>query len=231
MKGLCLMIVLLMSCANVSADGAVVDKIYHPYVLPNELEFEWRLSSRQFEEGNQLAQWFSFGTSVSENAMLELYLVGERDVEGDFSLRGYELEARWMLTEQGQYWADWGVLFEFERENNDDNFEISTGILVEKEFNKTSLTLNAFLIYEWGNSVDNEFETQIRGQWRYRWLPQLQPAIEIYHGEGYTGIGPAFMGIQRFEGQKQLKWEASFIAAIDSVDKDHTLRMAIEYEY
>lgn len=233
MKGF---IVIFIACVlliskHVHADGAVVDKIYHPYVLPNEMEFEWRLSSRQFDQGNELAQWFSFGVSVAEDVILELYLVGERDEFDDFSLQGYEIETRWMLTQQGQYWADWGLLFEIERQKNDDNYEVSAGLLFEKEFDRMSLTLNAFLIYEWGNTVDNEFETQFRAQWRYRWLPQLQPAIEIYQGEGFTGIGPAFMGIQRFSGQRQLKWEASFITAIDAINKDHTLRLAIEYEF
>jgi len=230
------LIVILMSCLllvsnNSDADGAVVDKIYHPYVLPNEIEFEWRISSRQFDQGNDLAQWFSFGTSIADNVMLELYLVGERDEFDDFSLRGYEIETRWMLTEQGQYWADWGAIFEIERQNNDDNYEVSAGVIFEKEFDRSSLTMNAFAIYEWGNTVDNELETQFRAQWRYRWIPQLQPAIEFYQGEGYTGIGPAFMGIQRYSGQRQLKWEVSFITAIDAVNKDHTFRLAIEYEF
>ena len=62
-------------------------------------------------------------------------------------------------------------------------------------------------------------------------MPQVQPAIEIYVGEDYTGIGPAFMGIQRFNGQKQLKWEMGFITGLNGDNKDHILRLAIEYEF
>jgi hypothetical protein len=46
-----------------------------------------------------------------------------------------------MVTEQGQYWADWGMLFELEKQHNRDNWELITGALFEKEFGRTSLTI------------------------------------------------------------------------------------------
>ena len=215
----------------VYADGVVVDKVYHPYVLPNETEVEWRLFSQQDNGNDKLGQRFAYGQSLTDSVMLELYLVGERDVNGDFSLTSYELEARWMLTEQGEYWADWGMLFEIEKEQRENNWELTSGVLIEKEFGRTSLTFNAFIIYEWGNTIVSEFETEFRLQYRYRYLEQLQPAIELYSGENYLGLGPAFMGIQRFDGQKQLKWELGFITGVDSRSKGHILRVAVEYEF
>jgi hypothetical protein len=222
---------LLSFSSAVLADGVVVDKVYHPYVLANEREVEWRLFSHKETGNNKLAQRFAYGQSLTDSIMLELYLVGERDINNDFSLTSYELEARWMLTEQGEYWADWGLLFEIEKEQRQKNWEITSGVIVEKEFGRTSLTFNAFIIYEWGNTLVSEFETEFRLQYRYRYLEQLQPAIEIYSGENYLGIGPAFMGIQRFDGQKQLKWEMGLITGVDSQSKGHILRVAIEYEF
>jgi len=180
----------------VFADGASVDKVYHPYVLPDEREVEWRMFSRRESEGTSFAQRFAYGQSIADNIMLEFYLLGERDVSGDFNLKSYELEARWMLTEQGEYWADWGLLVELEKEDKKNNWEATSGVLVEKEFGKTSLTINAFVIYKWGDSVINEFETDFRLKYRYRYIEQFQPAIELYAGEEYFGIGPAFMGLQ-----------------------------------
>lgn len=226
-----LLISLVLSNA-VLADGVVVDKVYHPYVLPNEREVEWRmLAQRENGVSNDLAQRFAYGQSVTDNLMLEFYLVGERDSNEDFSLSAYEIEARWMITEQGQYWADWGLLFEVEKENKENNWEVTSGVIVEKEFGRTSLTLNAFLIYEWGDTLEDEMETEFRLQYRYRYLEQFQPAIEVYSGEDYLGVGPAFMGVQRFSGQKQLKWEAAFITGINSESQGHILRVAIEYEF
>ena len=213
------------------ADGIPVDKVYHPYVLANERELEWRFTSRQNDEGNVLAQRFAYGHAVSEYLTIEGYVVGERDDTGDFGLQAYEIEARWMLTDQGELWADWGVLFELEKQHKEDTYEFTSGLLFEKEFTQTSLTINALLVYEWGKKIKNEFETEFRLKYRYRYLAALQPSIEIYTGEDFVGIGPGFMGVHRYEGQKQLKWELAFIAGLNGDSKDHTLRFALEYEF
>jgi len=231
---LCLSFIIMASLnftGIVYADGVVVDKVYHPYVLPNEQEFEWRLLSHKNDQGNSLAQRIAYGHSLSETVTLEAYVLGERDSSGDFGLEAYEVEIRWMMTEQGEYWADWGMLFEVEKENQNNNWEVTSGVLIEKEFGRNSLTVNLFLVYEWGTKIKDEVETEFRLQYRYRWLPQLQPAIELYSGDDYVGIGPAFMGIHRFNGQKQLKWEAGFITGLNGDSKDHILRFAIEYEF
>ena len=226
-----LFIMLIIFSGHAFADGIVVDKVYHPYVLPNEQEFEWRLISRQTDDENLLAQRIAYGQSISDNVMVEGYLIGEKTALEDFKLQAYEVEVRWMITEQGELWADWGMLFEVEKQHNSNDWEVTTGILFEKEFGRTSLTMNLFGIYESGESLQDEFEAEFRLKYRYRWLPQIQPAIELYTGEDYIGIGPAFMGIQRFNGQKQLKWELGFIAELSQTDKDHTLRFALEYEF
>jgi hypothetical protein len=226
-----LFIVLVIFSTNVFADGMVVDKVYHPYVLPNEREFEWRLMSRQTDDNSLIGQRIAYGQSINETVMVEGYLIGEKTATEDFGLQAYELEVRWMMTEQGEYWADWGMLFEVEKQHGSNDWEVTSGIIFEKEFGRTSLTMNLFGIYEWGDNLQDEFETEFRLKYRYRWLPQIQPAIELYTGEGYFGIGPAVMGIQRFDGQKQLKWEAGFITELSSYGKDHSLRISLEYEF
>ncbi len=226
-----LLLLLLSIPILAEADGMVVDKVYHPYVLPMEREVEWRLASDKSDEGTGLMQRLGFGHSLSDRVSMEIYAIGDRDENGDFGLEAFEVEARWMLTEQGQYWADWGMLFELEREKDENNWETSIALLTEKEFGRTSLTLNAFAIYEWGDEIDAEWESEFRLNYRYRWRPQLQPAVEIYAGEDYLGIGPAVMGILRFNGQQQLKWEAGFIQEIKHGDEDHTFRLALEYEF
>ncbi|MDP5032611.1 MAG: hypothetical protein NWQ54_24350 [Paraglaciecola sp.] len=228
---MCLVMSIWGGITQVWADGNPVDKVYHPLVIANERKFEWRFTSRQTDDKNVLAQRFAYGQAVSEYLIIEAYISGQRDESDDYGLQGIELEARYMLTDQGQYWADWGLLFEFEKQHDDNNFEFTTGVLFEKEFVRTSLTLNALLIYEWGENVPNEFETEFRLQYRYRFMPEVQPAIEIYTGEDFVGIGPAFMGVHRYSGIKQLKWELAAIAGFNGNSKDRTLRFAIEYEF
>lgn len=213
------------------ADGMVVDKVYHPYVIANENEVEWRLMSSQTDKFNRLAQRLGAGFSVAENIALEVYVIAERDAQQNFEVSAYEIEMRWMLSEQGQYWADWGMVFELERNTLVNSVEASVGLIVEKEFKKTSLTLNIFTIYENGSNIKSEFETEFRAKFRYRYLPEIQPSIELYAGEDYFGMGPAIMGVHRLKGQKQIKWEAGFITEVSNSGKDHTLRFALEYEF
>lgn len=217
--------------SNGYADNFTVDKVYHPYVLPFEREFEWRLTSRQNDDGNVLMQRFSFGHALSEFMILETYLVGARDENQDFGLESYEVELRWMMTEQGRYWADWATLFELEKQHNTDDWAVKAGILTEKEFGQFSLTTNITVVYEWGETVANEWESEFKAKFRYRWLPEIQPGVEVYVAEDFIGVGPAFMGIKRYDRQKLLKWELGFIAGLNGDSKDHTLRMSLEYEF
>ena len=213
------------------ADGLVVDKVYHPYVLANERELEWRFMSSQNDSVNRLGQRIGYGHALSDKFTMELYLIGERDQQNDFGLSAYELEGRWMLTEQGQYWADWGMLFELEKKHRVDDWEATAGVLFEKEIGITSLTVNIFIVQEWGETLESEMETEFRMKYRYRYRPEFQPAIELYTGENFFGLGPAFMGVHRIEGQRQLKWELGFISELSQSGKDHTLRFALEYEF
>ena len=213
------------------ADGIVVDKVYHPYVVANEREIEWRLLSSQTDTVNRLGQRIGFGYSIAEDVAIEAYMIGERDEQGEFDLSAFEFEARWMLSEQGQYWADWGAVFEFERNTLANSYELTSGLITEKEFQKTSLTLNLFLIYEQGDTIDNELESEFRAKYRYRYMPEFQPAIELYAGENYVGLGPALMGVHRINGQEQIKYEIGFITEVAHSGKDHSFRLAIEYEF
>lgn len=223
---------LLTTSVQAEPSGGVVDKIYQPYVLPFEREIEWRLMSRQNDEGNELVQRFAYGHALSEFVIAEFYVIGSREKEADdFGLEGYEMEVRWMITEQGKYWADFGAIFEIEKYHNEKIWEATSGLLMEKEIGQTSLTINALLAYEWGNVVDQELKTQLRVKYRYRWMPLLQPAIELYTGDDFIGIGPGFMGIHRFSSRQQLKWELGFIAGFNGDNKDHTLRFVLEYEF
>ncbi|KPH65565.1 hypothetical protein [Pseudoalteromonas porphyrae] len=213
------------------ADGTVVDKVYHPYVLPFERELEWRIVSHQTGSGNILAQRIGLGSAINDTMSLEGYIIGERDDNGDFGLAGYEVELRWQLVEQGRLWADWGALFELEKHHNSDVYEATTGFLWEKEFGKSSLTMNAFLVYEWGGDIKNEWESEYRAQYRYRYRSEFQPALELFVGEDFFGVGPGFIGLHRFNGQRQLKWEVGFITEISQSEKNHSFRLALEFEF
>jgi hypothetical protein len=230
---------LLLSAVSVvstdaGADGVVIDKIYHPYVQPLEREFEFRAiwQDRQAGRPDDLQLYrFAYGQSFGDKWFAELYLVGENSSEGSFGIEAYELEVQRQLTEQGEYWADWGLLFELEKERNMDAWEFSTALLAEREWGRWSGTANLFLLHEWGEDIMDETETRLGLQARYRYSRAFEPAIEIYSGEDTRGIGPAVMGQVRLGGRRRLHWEAGAIFGVDSKSPDTTLRFLLEFEF
>jgi hypothetical protein len=216
------------------ADGVVIDKIYHPYVQPLERELEWRAIWQNDQPGrpdDQRLYRLAYGQAVGERWFAEVYVVGENSDEGNFGIEAYELELQRQLTEQGEYWADWGLLFELERERDLDIWEFSTGLLAEKEWGRWSGTANLFLLHEWGEDIADETETRLGLQARYRYSPAFEPAVELYSGQDTRGIGPAVMGQVRLGSRRQLRWEAGAIFGVDSQSPDTTLRFLLEFEF
>lgn len=216
------------------ADSSNIDKIYHPYVQPLEREFEFRTileNGASRSPGDRRGAKMGYGQSFNDRWFGEIYLIGENNDERDFQIRGVEAEAQWQLTEQGEYFADWGLLFELEKTRNDDSTELSTALLTEKEWGRWSGTANVYGIYEFGDDVNDEFETALTLQGRYRYTQHLEPAIEMYKGQNTFGIGPVFLGSHSLGEARRLRWEAGVVLGLDNDTPDSTTRILLEYEF
>ncbi|KPK27158.1 MAG: hypothetical protein AMJ66_11395 [Betaproteobacteria bacterium SG8_40] len=220
--------------AGAMADGFVVDKVYHPYVNPIERELEYRSifveSDDAAVDGIQIHQ-FAFAHAFAERFRGEFYLIGANRHGDNLSLEGFEAELLWQLTEQGEYWADWGLLFELEKERGKDIQELSSAVIAEKEFGQWAGTVNLWLIYEWGGDVNNEWETELKAQLRYRYARFFEPAIELYSGQDFKGLGPVAVGSARMGEGRKLLWELGIIFGVDSDSPDQIYRVMLEYEF
>ena len=218
----------------VIADGSVIDKVYHPYVQPEEREIEFRSiveNDSDADEGDARVYRLGYGQSFTDRWFGEVYLIGAENDDKGFRLEAYELEALWQITEQGEYSADWGMLFELEKEHSEDVMELSAALLIEREWRRWTGTANIYGAYEFGDDIDNEFETALVMQGRYRYSRELEPAVEIYLGEDTKGLGPVMMGSWPLGGRRQLRWEGGIIFGLDSDTADQTLRVLLEYEF
>ncbi len=232
-------LMILLVCPSLHADGTpgggFIDKVYHPYVQPHEREFEWRGSykndSKSHKQDNILRHKMAYGQSFNDRWMGELYLVGEQNREQEFKLSSVELEALWQITEQGEYDYDWGMLFEVEHETRQHISELSSALLIEREWGKWVGTANLYLIYEWGSNIDNEVETAMALQGKYRLSRQLEPALEFYSSDTTEGIGPVLLGTIKLGGRKQLRWEVGVIAGLDNQTADKTYKFLLEFEF
>lgn len=217
------------------ADGSFIDKVYHPYVQVNEKELEWRwLYEKDGDndlQDNAQKHKLAYGQAINDNWFAEIYLVGTKNREQNFKLSAVELEALWQITEQGEYAADWGMLFEVEHEKEENVSEISMALLIESQWKKWVGTANLYLIYEWGSDIDNEFETAMAVQGRYRYSRALEPAIEFYSSDGSEGIGPVLLGNVKLSGRRKIHWEAGVIFALDNETADKTFKCLVELEF
>ena len=235
MKRQYLSVLLLLGHAQIGlADGAVIDKIYHPYVQPLEQEFEFRTVLQDEQPGRddhmQLYR-IGYGRSLTDRLFVEVYLIGERSDNEGFQIEAYELEALWQLTEQGEFSADWGLLFELEREKALNIWEFSTALLAEKEWGKWSSTANVNVTYEWGRDIENEIESSLGLQLRYRYSSGIEPGIEFYSGEDTRALGPVLLGQIKLGGKRKLKWELGAIFGLDADSPNQTLRLLTEIEF
>ncbi len=217
---------LLIAPILAQADGTAVDKVYHPYVQPLEREVEWRMITA---EGDSL-QKLSYGQSLSDRLYVEGYLTASEEND-NFRLYSYELEAKWQLTEQGEYAIDWGLVTELEKSNIRDQWEAATALLMEKEWGDWVGAANLWLEYEWGDDIEEEFETALSMQARYRLSPKFEPAIEYYAGDETRAIGPVALGDVRFSAGKKLHWETGVLFGVGKQSPDATLRFLTEFEF
>lgn len=223
---------LLATTSRVVAD-AEIGRVYHPYVEPMEREIEWRsnfIDDPDSEDHSDQKHWLGVGYSINERWFVEASVIAEKDNGESLDVEGFELEAKRQLTEQGEYWADWGVLFELERETSDNVWEVAVSGLMEKEIGPTSLAANLSAIYEYGSGIDNEFETAAALQWRWRYAQQFEPAIEYHAGDNLAAAGPVGMGMFRV-GRQKLKWQLGALFGVDSDTPDTTYRVLFEYEF
>lgn len=229
-----LVLLLLWPAHYAVADDSIIDKVYHPYVQPLEREVEVRTTVEAGSErpqGDRNLLRTGYGQAIGDKWFGELYVVSEYGNGSGIDVRSFEAEALWQLTEQGQYFADWGLLFEAEKTRTTDSGEVSAALLAEKEWGRWSGTANLYCLYEFGARVHNEFETALTLQARYRQAMHFEPAMEVYVGQNTHGVGPVVLGSHPLGNARRVHWEAGLIFGVDEDTPDTTLRAALEYEF
>jgi len=209
------------------ADDLAIDKLYHPYVQALERELEWRMISAD----NQQLHRLGLGTSLSNRLFIEAYLIAEEKGGGKLEISDYELEAKWQLSEQGEYAIDWGMIVELEKKRHENDWEFATGLLMEKEWGQWVGSANVWVIYEWGDTIKEEVESALALQLRYRYSRHFEPAIEFYSGQNTRALGSSIMGDIKLTGRKKWHWEAGIILGLDDKTPDNMWRLLSEFEF
>lgn len=184
-----------------------------------KLEFEW----------SPLSRWLT-----------ELVVKYEGDPGTSLDATEIASESVFQLTEQGQYWADFGVLAEFaySLERGGAN-SIELALLGQKDFARNEVRANLVFEQPLGNGSD--LELSYAWQYRYRLGEHFEPGVEMYGSAGTWGnmgsfngngqqLGPAAFGRIR-TARGALKYEAGLLFGLTRVAPDATLRFLLEYEF
>ena len=222
----------LGSVSPVLADGSSVGQIYRPYVQPleQELEFVGVYDSRSDDGRIPTSRWarLGYGTALSDTVYGEISVTNVRST--DVRYQSLELEAVWQITEQGEYSSDWGMLFELETGLDYDSHEAVIGVLNSLDIGRFTVLTNASLKTEWGNASQNELETALAIQTRYRWSRALEPTVELFMAEDTLSVGPGLSGTIKLAGPDSLLWNFAVLAGLEN-STDYSVKLEIEYEF
>ncbi|MFO1406671.1 MAG: FTR1 family protein [Steroidobacteraceae bacterium] len=184
-----------------------------------KLEYEWTPMSR----------WLS-----------EILVEYEREPGEDLAATEIASENVFQLTEQGRYWADFGLLAEFaySLERGGAN-ALEVALLGQKDWGRNEVRVN--LVFEQELEDDADLEVEYRWQYRYRLDERFEPGVEMYGGAGDWGdlgnfdeheqqLGPGLYGKFR-TSDGAVKYELALLFGLTDQTPDETLRFMVEYEF
>ncbi|MBP6012528.1 MAG: FTR1 family protein [Alphaproteobacteria bacterium] len=223
-------------------------KVYSPYVEYREFEIEYRPSVTVDSDGakdNEQKHLLGIGYGVTEWWFTEIYVEWEREAGSgeELNFEAFEWENKFQLTNPGEYWADFGLLVEYERTDSGSSpDELAVSLLFAKELGKFDATYNLEFAREIGNGAGNDVELAHRFQLKYRLDPAFEPAIEVFSEFGPIDdlpgfdeqahyVGPAFAGkIPLGDSGLKLKYNAGYLFGVSDGAEDGIVKAIIEIE-
>jgi high-affinity iron transporter len=236
-------LVLGVALAGHSTDSRADHVVYSPLVEAGEKAIELRghydFDGRSSLDGGQ-AYKVEFEWAPYSRWLTELLVEYEREPGQGLAATEIASENIFQLTEQGQYWADVGLLAEYAYSLEDDGADaIEIGLLGQKDFGRNEVRVN--LLFEQDLESGADLEMGYRWQYRYRLEERFEPGVEMYGGLGDWGefgsfqdheqqLGPAMYGKFR-TATGALKYELGLLFGLTDETPDTTLRFMLEYEF
>ncbi|HEX4986349.1 MAG TPA: hypothetical protein VFV71_09835, partial [Burkholderiales bacterium] len=220
-------------------------KVYSPHVVRGENEVEYRGFHDVDDDGSiggTEQHVIALGRGFTDNWFSEIYSVNGKDPGSSLRHTGFEWENLFQLAEPGQYWADFGLLLEYEALNRGSPDEIAIGPIFEKAIGPWVTTLNFLFEQEVGSGRTSGTTFAYAARVRYLLRPQFEPAVEFFGEPGRFGhfgsfngqehwVGPAFYGSVGVGTGKKLSYSASCLFGETSVSSDNRAILRLEFEF
>jgi high-affinity iron transporter len=234
---------LALALAGHTRDAHADHVVYSPLVEEGEKAIELR-GHYDFDDARSLdggqAYKAEFEWAPYSRWLTELLVKYQREPGESLDATEIASENIFQLTEQGQYWADLGLLAEFaySLEHRGAN-ALELGLLGQKDFGRNEVRVN--LLFEQPLQSGADLEMSYSWQYRYRLSEIFEPGIEMYGGAGDWGavgsfddheqqLGPAVFGKLRTR-DGALKYELGLLFGLTDVTPEATLRVLLEYEF
>jgi len=221
-------------------------KVYSPYVEQGEWELELR-GHRDFDSDDAVdgaeKMKVEVGYGVTDYWFTSIYAEIEKAPGGEREHEATAWENIFQLSEQGEYWLDWGLYAEYEYAHEDDAADkVELKVLLEKPLTRIVHTANIIFETEVGGGAEDEIEFGYawRTKWQYR--PQLEPAIELYgefgeltdfdkSSEQVHQGGPVILGEFKLTPTSVLAYELGYLFGLTSASPNGTIKWLLEYEF
>ena len=215
------------------SDGVTIAPVEEPYVhaLEREIELHSRWQHNPRQRADQLLTTVAGALAGQSNRAIELSMSGLDLPGGQFQADSVELEAKWQLSEQGEFTADWGLAVELEREIDTNRWEAGATLLWQRQLQRWVATLNGSLYYEWGSHYQNEWETSLAAQLRYRLSPALEPTLVLHLSQDTGAVGPGLWLHQRLAPGRRLNWQLALLQGFKTTTPEQSLLLSVEYEF
>lgn len=237
----------LFVATNLATAHAAPFKVYSPVIESGVTEIEYR-GFRDFDRRDEVnhsqTHKLGIGRGFTESWASEVYVEFEKEGDEALKVEAYEWENRFQLAPQGKYWADIGLLVEYEHPAKSGNpGKLTFAPLIEKELSTRLIgTFNLRFSHETGSNATSGMEFSYAARLKYNLAPRFEPAIEffgepgrIHHfpatSEQSHWAGPAFYGKVKLEHGHALVYSAALLFATTGAASDKRAVARLEYEF
>ncbi len=219
--------------------------VYSPPVVQGETELEYRgfYDHDNHEDRNTKQKHsISIGHAFTRYWFSELYAVYQNAPGESFKHDAWEWENRFQLTEPGQYWADFGVLIEYEHPAHGSTKELALAPIIEKTMGPWVATGNLFIERQFGGDASSDLVLAYAARLKYLMNPKAEPALEFFGEPGVIDdmgrfnrqehwLGPALYGQIPAGNKRKFAYSTALLKGVTSASTDWRAVLRLEYEF
>ena len=219
---------------------ATTFRMSSPYIEPGKTKAEWQGFYSHDEDDSKDMAWkqnFILGYGVNEYWKTQFRTAYEKGGQGDDpDITASAFENTFALTKRGEHYFDVAIKADYQHFYSGETADnISTKLIVGRNTQDFLHIFNFRITHDIGSDTHNS--GGIAWSTRYKYSPEIQPALEIYNDFGSIdkenvfrnqnrSVGPAVSG--RISG---IDYQAGVLFGLTDSTPDETFKLSIGYQF